>query len=985
MEWFLNPYAMAAGGLLVSSPIIIHLINRMRFKRLRWAAMEFLLKSQKRNRRRLIIEQLILLALRILLVLLIGFLAARYVGTTLGGIGQGTGISHMFIIDDSLSVSDRWREGTDTKSSWDSGRAQIQKLITETARASAAQEITVYLLSDLEHPIMEERLSDGTADRLDGLLKEKKPSYLHLSPLAAFVEGKKLLHPKPQGQKVLHVVSDFRSSDWDAGADVDKIPKAIDDILEDGINLSLIDVAHPSRALNRGVANGHDNIAILDLRPSTRIAAENVDVVFTVKLANYSRSEKHDTLLKVLVDGKENQFGTKQIPRMLPGQTLEEKFTLSFTKTRNGPQFINVRADITSKDPDQRDTGLEADKVRDVVIELRKKVPILVVDGAGPDGKSLETGDWKTLAAGLEAGKAYEPIHTTAEAQAKTELDDYPTIYILDVAKIDEEGLKKLKAYADKGGSIVWFVGPRTDSTFVNEKLFKEMRGLFPVPIQTTPVDLLADLLTEDRKTQFGEWLAKHEGKKEPEAADFKRLMRRAWILGFDPRDETKPDETKPPRILQGKVLFRDKSHPFVHKDAFGLARLETYYYDNLLIAKYFRPLPVNQWPGDEDLKERKDLAEVITMPQIRSTIDDFKEQAQELVRRADEQATALANEDKDYQKQASAIVTYRRDIREALGGTSLALLDKRLEQMLEDQGDERNPDKPDMPKLWSNVKMKRLGDELKSLLDRVRYGDPLVYTKPYGRGRVVAVLTTAGTAEDAKKERWNEWGNGPAQWTYPNFIRPMQGYLASQGDRFNRTLGVDGPIELTFDKDRYKPTGVKIKFIPQVEKRDAAAKPGVPTAPTQARDLPPRDFTVKDSRLLLTHADIKEPGVYTFELTPPKGDQTDTIAFAYNVDSASESNLERTETSKLQRGHDKTKRTGILWDPMVAEEERAKLITFEQPDAAKGVWIYLLFLFLLIAEQAMAVHLSFHVKGGEAGSGGAAAPAAAPARSAAA
>src|SRR6516165_11763470 len=163
-ELFLNPANMVIGGALISSPIIIHLINRMRFKRVRWAAMEFLLKSQKRNRRRLIIEQLILLALRILLVLLIGFLAARYVGTTLGGIGQGTGISHMFIIDDSLSVSDRWREGTDTKSSWDSGRAQIQKLITETARASAAQEITVYLLSDLEHPIMEERLSDGTAD-----------------------------------------------------------------------------------------------------------------------------------------------------------------------------------------------------------------------------------------------------------------------------------------------------------------------------------------------------------------------------------------------------------------------------------------------------------------------------------------------------------------------------------------------------------------------------------------------------------------------------------------------------------------------------------------------------------------------------------------------------------------------------------------------------------------------------------------------------
>src|SRR6185312_12506896 len=57
LDLFANPGFLAAGGALVSAPIIIHLINRMRFKRLRWAAMEFLLKAQKRTRKRLIIEK----------------------------------------------------------------------------------------------------------------------------------------------------------------------------------------------------------------------------------------------------------------------------------------------------------------------------------------------------------------------------------------------------------------------------------------------------------------------------------------------------------------------------------------------------------------------------------------------------------------------------------------------------------------------------------------------------------------------------------------------------------------------------------------------------------------------------------------------------------------------------------------------------------------------------------------------------------------
>src|SRR5438552_16996882 len=97
-ELFLNPAYLLAGTALVSLPILIHLINRMRFKRVRWAAMEFLLKSQKRNRRRLILEQLLLLALRCLLVLLVGLLVARFV-TKFGQLtAQDT--RHHVVLDD---------------------------------------------------------------------------------------------------------------------------------------------------------------------------------------------------------------------------------------------------------------------------------------------------------------------------------------------------------------------------------------------------------------------------------------------------------------------------------------------------------------------------------------------------------------------------------------------------------------------------------------------------------------------------------------------------------------------------------------------------------------------------------------------------------------------------------------------------------------------------------------------------------------------
>jgi hypothetical protein len=63
--------AAAVAGAAVSIPVIIHLLNRKRFRVVEWAAMRFLLAAQKKNARRMRLEQLILLAVRCLMVLIL--------------------------------------------------------------------------------------------------------------------------------------------------------------------------------------------------------------------------------------------------------------------------------------------------------------------------------------------------------------------------------------------------------------------------------------------------------------------------------------------------------------------------------------------------------------------------------------------------------------------------------------------------------------------------------------------------------------------------------------------------------------------------------------------------------------------------------------------------------------------------------------------------------------------------------------------------
>ena len=44
---FISPWFAVAGAALASIPIIIHFLNRRRFKTVKWAAMEYLLNAMR--------------------------------------------------------------------------------------------------------------------------------------------------------------------------------------------------------------------------------------------------------------------------------------------------------------------------------------------------------------------------------------------------------------------------------------------------------------------------------------------------------------------------------------------------------------------------------------------------------------------------------------------------------------------------------------------------------------------------------------------------------------------------------------------------------------------------------------------------------------------------------------------------------------------------------------------------------------------------
>jgi len=924
---------MVAGGLLISSPIIIHLINRMRFKRIRWAAMEFLLKSQKRNRRRLIIEQMILLALRCLLVLLAGFLVARFVGAK----PTGQGATHIVVIDDTPSMADQFTEKGPKTNSLEVAREQIKLLAHSAAQAPTHQQMRIYRLSDLETALFDQRLNDRSTDAIDEKLRDLKPSAMHIEPIEGVNKAQELFNDVPQGQKILHLVSDFRDLDW-SGSGALELNKAIEKLVDAGIHLSLIDTAHPYRGSNRQVALHHDNLAITDFHAESRVVAEGVETEFSVTIRNYSSSDKK-TFLHIKVDGDVNKgyAGSRPVDRIPADDSETVKFTLIFAKKKPslpiGPndlpedrerkrrldqEFVQVTAEL-----EPEETGLQADNIRDMVVEVRKRVPTLVVDGSGQD-PDLDGGDLKHLRAAYEAARSYEIERCKVDDLDKINFELYPTIIFLNVGEIkSEKTLQKVQEYIQHGGSLCYFLGDKARPTFYNDTLFKKFNGLFPVLIESKSYD---PLNPDGRET---------EEQREEKAKD---------RLRFDE---------------QPKLLFRDPKHDAVRTLAEYRTGLRF-----LSMDRYFKAQPRSRWDPEPVSGVRAE--ELIVLPNNETTDNPgYRSHAVELAKKLVEQTRQLAIDEPDaFSRYVEPAERYQAQLRNALTKPYLSNVVRVIDALRHDHGAEKDPQRPDMETLWAHSKMKALAAEFDEYRTTIEFGDPLVVARKYGKGRVCAVLTSAGTAT-----HWNDWGNGLASWSYTPFLMDLQRWLISSGDDLNRTVGESVKVEL--DSGRYQPK-MKMTFTPQRDleksKIDEITKP---------IEYPERTLPLKDNVLTLDFRDTREPGVYQFMFYPNSKDATgqeEVRSYAFNLDAGKESDLRRAARDKLEsrRPRDKQAGTILLRSPGDTYEEYKN----KMPDASESPWLYLFFLVILVVEQALAVHLSFHLKANEAVPGMVAAPA---------
>lgn len=470
---FLYPGAWigaAAAAALICVPILIHLINMMRHRRIPWAAMEFLLISQKKNRTWIILKQLLLLLMRMGAIAAVVFLVPHpKLQSELGRLLGSSKTHHIILLDDSYSMSDRWAGG----SAFEKAKEVIYRIAESAMAQPTPQAVTLLRFSQAVRPtgglqpdLLKVDVDTQFLEQIKGRLGPMEPSQTAAGPLPALKAIAQLLGDEETSELVIYLISDFRAKEWSSPTD---LKQQLLDLEKLGVRLSFVQC----------VESVHENLGIAELVPLPGIRAVGAEMFMEVAVVNHGESPVHNVPVSLEEDGSPRPAVT--VRHVAPGETVRERFRVHFEKA--GQHHLTARLETDA---------VQADNYRYVALDVPVGVPVLIIDGdpRGTEGRFLSL----ALESDPKARTGILPQIEQPRFLSLQPLEKFHTIYLVNIERLDASAIKALEEYVAGGGGLAMFLGPVWHTRFINEELYRNGQGLFPMPM-TAPTILRVDYL----------------------------------------------------------------------------------------------------------------------------------------------------------------------------------------------------------------------------------------------------------------------------------------------------------------------------------------------------------------------------------------------------------------------------------------------------------------------------------------------------------
>lgn len=431
---FLSPMVLAALA-AVSIPIAIHLLNKFRVRQTQWAAMRFVQDSLQKNRKKIQLEDLLLLILRCLVVALLVLAFAQPVlkkllsGGELGGDGP---VAAVILLDNSASMGQS--DGVETR--FELAKKAIRESLDSFEQGSS---LAFYLVSNRADAMIAKPATDFTRIRRSLELAEMNDRSTDLA--RGITTAFEVLKPLMGNRREIHIYTDSQKPAWSGMEEIQRLQ-----------------MENPGIAIKTYVQgkSGEDNLAVTGLIAEGGVPALNQASRFRVDVANYGNKIAESVRVTLGVNS-EAPSDEALIPRIEPGSKQSVNLFVRF----KAAGFHAVSATIT---PDR----MPADNQRTTALRVVDKMRALIVEGEA--GGLVVDRDGYFLANALapvsfdKVAKYYLNIKTIPFiALARTDLAGYDIVFISNPGDLTADNTAALKKYVENGGSLVFFPGAKTN------------------------------------------------------------------------------------------------------------------------------------------------------------------------------------------------------------------------------------------------------------------------------------------------------------------------------------------------------------------------------------------------------------------------------------------------------------------------------------------------------------------------------------------
>ncbi len=537
MLQFLPGYAWfaIAGAAAATGPVIIHLLNRRRFRVVRWGAMDFLREAIRRNRRILELRDLLLLVLRTLAVLLFGLALARpfvpadasigwRVALPAGALALACGLAAatlssaptarrsliaaavalaavavyfggerywssgadaavastdpsqpvhaVLLVDNSLSMSYAFE-----RSLLDDAKARALRLIDRLPEGSHVAVLPVCGPHDQfsldPHPAKDD--ARAAVERIVAVDRRSTSA----AAIALAHEACQQAPEFPAAAKRVVLFSDRQEVNWPSGELADR--------LADLPELQVVDVSatDPSNAWVESIEL-EDGVA--DTQTPTKI----------ISRVRYSGREPRDNVqVSLWVDDAE--VASQTIDRLEDEATREIVFHHQFDLSLSAGETRHVPVRVVLS-PDR----LAMDDARCLAATVVAALPVVFVDELGAEGEQPsrqvfgETRPLRRIIAPSPATAESPPPlvdvrHTTIDRLDRKLLTDAKLVVVAGVEQPGDAAVELLRDYVSQGGQLIVAAGANFDAAKWNEQAWQQGAGILPLPLDGTVGQSLED------------------------------------------------------------------------------------------------------------------------------------------------------------------------------------------------------------------------------------------------------------------------------------------------------------------------------------------------------------------------------------------------------------------------------------------------------------------------------------------------------------